>query len=198
MTAVTLPTNVLPLVADIRPIDNGVNVRSPFGGKTQRFDRLGSRHAVDYEMPALDADCAAAWIGARLEARAAGSTVRMPYPQLALATLPSLSALVMGAGQSGRLLNVDGLGAGTVVPANRAFHIDVAGRYYLYVTTTQVTANGSGQATLTLDCLLRAIPADNAALNFNAPVIEGWLSSADWKADRLQVASFPLTIEEAE
>ena len=77
--------------------------------------------------------------------------------------------------------------------------VSVSGLQYLYQTTTAVTANGSGQATLVLRPMLRASPADNAALIYNPATVEGFVTLSDGamniSVNRL-VEGFTFTIEE--
>jgi hypothetical protein len=60
-----------------------------------------------------------------------------------------------------------------------------------------VTANGSGQVQLHIAPLLRAAPANAAALNFSAPVVEGLLTGpVEWSLDRLRWTSTSFTLSE--
>ena len=85
-----------------------------------------------------------------------------------------------------------------VIPAGAAFSGEVSGTSYLYIVTDDVTPDGSGNATLNLDCLLRASFADGAALEFAAPVIEGFLPAGDlaWTVDRIALDGLDFSIKE--
>jgi hypothetical protein len=379
--AIALPTLPIPLQATARMLDFDVSQTPPFGGVTRNYGRLGSRHALDVVIGALDGDCAGEWIAARRKARVTGVPVRLPFPQPEGLASTLTGVLVNGANQSGRLLNVDGLStlptsgnyllraadpssgswtftnaslgsagsvyipgassmnmsegtgsgehkavqtistangpvtlsaaatqngrnqmmlrmvttggtyealfdvtAGTVlsvtsgataqihliagsgnqyrcfiwpnvdravtsvavlmanasgavtytgtnaslywyapmlapvrgvtdwvattsaavvnystlVKAGAAFSIVVSGRSYLYLVTDDLTGSAAGSAALGLDCQLRASPADNTALEFVTPIIEGWLTARDdWTIERLIATSFDLSIDEA-
>ena len=107
--------------------------------------------------------------------------------------------LVNGASQTGSSLITDAWTAGYVIPKGKWVSVSVSSLLYLYQTTAAVTANGSGQATLSLRPLLRASPADNAALNINPAKIEGFVTLPDGamsiSVDRL-VAGLTFTLEE--
>lgn len=168
----------LPWTAQPALMDFGGDMQpaSP-GGVHQRFARKGSRWRVTFSaLPSLNAACGRQLIASRLKARAAGSTVTAPWPQPAASALGSPT--VNGAGQSGRTLICNGFTAGVTIPAGLFFSVSVAGRSYLYQVALATTADGSGNATLTLSPMLRASPAASAALNFAAPVIEGFITDA--------------------
>ena len=155
---------------------------------------------MDITMPVMDAACARQWIGKRAKSRNSGLPVRMPFRQADFAKLPTIgSSLVNGASQTGSTLTIDGCTHGALIEAGRALSIIVGGRSYLYFVTDDVTVNGSGQAVVPIDGLLmRASPADNAAVAFDAPVIEGFIKGGDWATrGRRLVALADFSIDEA-
>lgn len=81
--------------------------------------------------------------------------------------------------------------------AGSALSFTVSGQTYLYLLTDDLVA-GSTTATLNLDCLLRASPADGAAIEFQAPVIEGFVQGADvgWNLDKVAAYGFDFTVRE--
>ncbi len=87
-----------------------------------------------------------------------------------------------------------------MIQPDQPFSVTVSGRNYLYFTTDLVTANGSGQATLPIAPMLRASPADNAALAFATPKIEGFLSGTteEWDLDVLTTVGISFTLTEIE
>ena len=199
MTAISLPA--LSRLATVKPrlIRFGADLTPSLGGPVQRLNRLGSRWAVDVAVPSLTYAGARLWLGARLEAERTQNTLIMAWPKTpdpgALGT-----PLVNGATQAGTSLIVDGLTAGVTIPAFTFFSLSVSGRNYLYAVTTATTANGSGQATLPIAPMLRASPADNAALTFSAPQIEGFFDGAtiDWNVDELATVGLSFTLSEIE
>ena len=200
MTTIAMPTGPWPLVTNVRELNFGVEQNPVLGGFTQQYDRVGSRHGLDFTMPVMDAACARQWIGKRAKSRNSGLPVRMPFRQADFAKLPTIgSSLVNGASQTGSTLTIDGCSHGALIEAGRALSIIVGGRSYLYFVTDDVTVNGSGQAVVPIDGLLmRASPADNAAVAFDAPVIEGFIKGGDWATrGRRLVALADFSIDEA-
>lgn len=134
-------------------------------------------------MPPMTYDTAREWIGSRLRAVTEGATVVFEWPQPTQSSLGS--PLVNGGAQAGTSLICDGFSAGATIPALAYFSFSAGGRYYLHTVTTQATANGSGQVTLNISPMLRVSPADNAALDFVTPKIEGFMDVGDveWNED---------------
>lgn len=89
--------------------------------------------------------------------------------------------------------------AQVAIPAGFFFSVSVSSRNYLYLVTDDATVNSSGQSTLAIAPMLRASPADNAAVNFSTPQIEGFLpdEASQWTIDMLMSADFNLAIAEA-
>ncbi len=200
MSAIALPA--LPWQAEVkcRLIDFAGDMTPALGGPSQRIARLGSRYAVDVTLPRLDQDCARAWGAARKKARTLGSTVLMAWPKVpAPGSLGT--PLVNGSSQAGADLDCKGFTHGVTVKADQPFSVVVSGRTYLYFTTDEATADGSGLiGGLPIAPILRASPAANAALEFVAPKIEGFLSGTteDWDVDVLSTVGMSFTVTEAE
>ena len=197
--AIALPA--LPWLATVKPryLDFAADMTPALGGPTQRVARLGSRYAVDVTLPRIDADSARAWNAARKKARVSGSTLIMAWPKASAAGSIG-TPLVNGSGQAGAFLSCKGFSAGAVVKADQYFSVTVSGRNYLYATTDQATADGSGLATLGIAPILRAPPAGNAALGFAAPQIEGFLAGAteEWDVDVLTTVGISFSLTEIE
>ena len=68
------------------------------------------------------------------------------------------------------------------------------------MTTDDALVNSSGQSTMNIAPMLRASPADNAAVNFNTPVIEGFLDDSvnTWSWERMAWSAFSLSVAEVE
>lgn len=197
MPFVTLPA--LPKGAKInaRLIRFGSDLTPTLGGPVQRVSRLGSRFALDVELPPLLAADARAWVAARLKAEAENATVRLTWPQVAPVVPPFGTVQVDGAGQTGARLAVKGMVPGGGCALGLFFSFADATRHYLHATTENAVASGAGTALYSVAPLLRASPGNNVALNFTAPTIEGLLDGAsiDWTIEQLRVsgASFTLT-----
>lgn len=193
--SVTLPTTPAPRSITPRLITARGELRSAFGGSTQRISRTGSRWAYDIELPPMTAASALAWVTALTEADTC--ILNIPEPGITIGS-PG-TPLVNGASQTGSSLITDGWTASYVIPQGKWFSVSVSSLLYLYVTTAAVTASGAGAATLPILPMLRASPADNAALNVDPAKIEGFLNLGEAaygiSVNRL-VEGFTFSIEE--
>jgi hypothetical protein len=190
----------VPLQSEISEqlLDNGAMLDPTLGGPSQSISRLGDRYAVTVNLPALG-EAAEDWIADRLRARAEGQTLSLAWPQRRRDGLPT-TAVVDGAGQLGTFLAVRGLSPGSLVPKLAFFSFAGGGRTFLHTTTTRVTADGAGKAIVSLSPMLRRSPANGAALNFVAPIIEGFLDqgSVEWKLQQLRWIGTSFTLIENE
>ena len=193
--SVTLPTSPAPSSITPRLITTRGELRSAFGGSMQRISRTGSRWAFDVVMPPMTAATALEWVNILEEADTC--ILRLPEPGITIGS-PG-TPLVNGATQTGTSLITDGWTASYAIPKGKFIGVSVSGLQYLYQTTTAVTASGAGAATLVLRPMLRASPADNAALIVNPATVEGFVTVADGalgiSVNRL-VEGFSFTIEE--
>lgn len=92
-------------------------------------------------------------------------------------TLPSSLATPLGAGggtplvaggsQTGSTVTTDGWPNGTVVLKAGDF-VQFAGNTKVYGVTQDITSNGSGEATISIDPQLLSSPADNAAITISS------------------------------
>jgi hypothetical protein len=173
--SVTLPTSPSPRSLTPRLVTARAELRSAFGGSTQRINRLGSRWAFEVELPPMTAANALAWTDLLVEADT--GILELPEPGITIGS-PG-TPLVNGASQTGSSLITDGWTAGYVIPKGKWLSVSVSSLLYLYQTTASTTASGGGAATLPIRPLLRASPADNAALNVNPAKVEGFVSVSD-------------------
>lgn len=167
------------------------------GGPSQRVGRLGARYAVDVDIPTLDAAQARSWVARRLKSETELLTLTLAWPQPPF-TQALGAPVVDGAGQTGSRLAVRGLTAGVAIPEGVFFSFAAGGRNYLHCVTTAGAADGTGRATLAIGPLLRASPADGAALQTAAPLVEGFLdgTTVDWTVDTLTWAGVSFTLTE--
>jgi hypothetical protein len=190
--AVTLPNVPNPWSAEPSLVDYGIDQAPAMGGAQGRAVRLGSRWAVKFAaMPDLSWSQFQVFLGAVLAAKAAGSTLIRAWPQPAFSTAIG-APVANGAGQTGNSLVVNGLAAGISLPAGIFFSVSAAGRNYLYQLAAAATADGAGNATLSLSPWLRASPAGGAALNFATPQIEGFMApGVNWKLRMRATVTLP-------
>ncbi len=194
---VMLPPVLASFQVKPRLIDFGAMLTPQLGGPSQYVGRLGARYAVDVAIPALGVDCAARWNAARIKARTIGDTLSMVWPQPQRIGLPG-AAVVNGANQAGASLAIRGLAPGQVIKPWSFFSVFANWRNYLYTTTDQAVADGAGNATLSIGPMLRWPPADAAAVNFTAPIIEGFLdgNTVEWTLEQLRWAGAAFTLTE--
>lgn len=195
--AITLVTPLPKEPVTPRLMGWGRQTEATFGGAIQPIDRVGSRYSVDVSFGQLGEDCARELIAARLRSRTTGETVRWPWPQPVHDGLVG-TPLVKGAGQTGSLLVTDGATAGAAFRALDFFSFETESRSWLHAVHTAGAADGSGEATLAISPMLRILPADNAALNFATPVIEGLFAGPDveWSLEQLCVYGVRFTLFE--
>jgi len=170
---ITLPTSPAPASIAIGLISARNELSPAFGGPTQRLNRKGSRWRAVVTLPVMTYVDALAWIDLRAEA----DTVVLDVPQPGLVIGTPGTPLVNGAGQLGSSLAIDGLTVGYVIRKGQYLSVVISGQRYLYQATAQVTANGSGQATVAIRPMLRASPPNDAVVEIAAPKIEGFVKT---------------------
>lgn len=174
---ITLPTTPGPVASDIRLVQQGGLVASELGGAGQIVSRTGARFACDVELPPMDPANSRAWFAALVTAFREGG--RFTLRQVGLTIGTPGAPLVNGGSQTGQTLVIDGVTPGYVFRIGQGVHVATGGRRYFYPIAQAVTANGSGQASLTLAVPLRASPADNSPVEVAAPTIEGAIADGD-------------------
>lgn len=188
--------SVVPSTITILPVSNAAQTNPQIGGVRQRKVRLGSHFRVEGTFPPLIMAQGRSHVADIVGCEVVPCALSVPQPEIA--SLPVTSTLVNGAGQSGYTLAVDGFAAGYVFTKGQFFNHITASRRYLYMVQAAATANGSGQATLTIWPMLRASPADNAVLDFLTPYIEGWLEiGGGWNVTPDFTIETSFSIEEA-
>lgn len=202
MSTITLPTSPGIVTATVTRISEGVAQSGALGGISRYIQRNGSgRHRMAVTVPpqALG-DTAASWSAKLAQALNSERIVRLGVPQLNDSFTSITGALINGAGQTGSTLAIDTASPGTAtVKAGRYFSIITSSISYLLQNVTDVTLSG-GAGTLNLDCLLnRFSPADNTAIEFNTPIIEGYLGgdAESWTRELIIAQGLSFTIEEA-
>lgn len=130
-------------------------------GSSQTLELPGDRWVQEITYRGLQAQDAGRLNGFLASMRGvSGRVVLHALWQLRIQGNAGGNPLVNGAGQTGRVINLDGFTAASTLKAGDM--ISVAGE--LRMVAVDATANGSGQMSVTLDVPLRATPADNAAV----------------------------------
>lgn len=181
--SITLPALPRGVRVDPALVEAGGTLRSALGGPDQALLRFGDKIRVAYAFPTVDAACARTWLAAQMKAKATGDTVRISVPQMGAGPTG-----VTGVGAAGST-SVTGTGAGGVAPG-QWFSFVAGGVSYLHM----VTSNTDGA--LTVAPRLRA--ALSGAMEFAAPVIEGFLDAAPaWSVERLRFVGLSFSVTEA-
>lgn len=188
--------SVVPSTLGPRPVSNAARTNPQIGGIRQRKVRLGSHFRMEGVFPPLAMDVGRAHAADILACEVTPAAILIPQPELVIGT-PG-TTLVNGGSQSGYSLGIDGATVGYTFKKGQFFNHITASRRYLYIIETDVTANGSGQATLSIWPMLRTTPADNAVIDFSAPRIEGWLEiGGGWDVTPDFTVETSFNIEEA-
>jgi hypothetical protein len=163
---------------------------SPLNGSVQSLELPGSRWmaSIVYENVRDESDKAALRAFA-LQMRGRAGRVNVPvFQQITPRGTLGGTPLVAGASQTGATLNTDGWTVGATLLAGDFFK--VGGE--LKMSTANGTANGSGVMSVTFEPILRASPADNAALTFTGLSVEMMAVADDfgWTYQAGSVLSF--------
>lgn len=198
--AVLLPSDPYPGAGTSpRYIDYGGELAPALGGPVQKLNRLGDRYALDVVLPPMEAEPTGRVFIQRLtRARKVGAL--MEFPQLGLVIGAPGAPLVNGAVAGGTSVPVKGLTPGYVVREGQFFSIVVSGRRYLHSSDSEVIANGSGLATLTVSPMLRVPLSNNDVIEIASPKIEGLVqgNATAWDLDLAETIGLSFSIVEAE
>jgi hypothetical protein len=177
-----------------RLVTGRAELRPAWGGDIQRLNRAGSRYAIDVVMPVMTYADAQDWSAIEDET----ATVTMQIVQPGLDTGAPGTPLVNGGSQSGTSLIIDGLTPYYVIRKRQWLSVTTGGRLYAYRAKGETVANGSGQATVTLATMLRAVHGNNDPVNLADPRIEGFATSPDdaWATNTAGHVALSFTIEE--
>jgi hypothetical protein len=145
-------------------------VTSAFTLQTQVQDWGGRRWRYDISLsPAAGADGRA--ISVFFDALGGGAGTFLFADPSIQQSIPGVP-VVNGAGQTGSTLNVDGLTPSVLAfRAGDFFSLGAGAATRLYRVTANATANGSGEAALSIIPPLRIASVDNAALEVDAPKV---------------------------
>lgn len=193
---ITLPTSPRAATAKPRLIANAVQTQPIVGGVVQRKLRLGTRWSLDVTLPPMNYATAMAWTADLSNSEAEEVLLLWPQPPEVVGVIGA--PVVNGAGQSGSTLATRGATAGYVYKKGLFFSLIEGGRRYLHQIVAQATANGAGQAALSIKPMLRVAPSDGALMEFYEPKIQGWAQvSPGWDIDTAMIVGLSLSIAEA-
>ena len=192
--AIDLPDWPWPAKMTPRLVSARADLSPAFGGDVQRIARMGSCYAFDIDLPVMPYGDAQAW--SAIDDETATCTLQIVQPGLNLGA-PG-TPLVNGAAQAGSSLILDGLTPRYVIQNRQWLSVTTSGRLYCYRAKGATVANASGQATVTLETMLRAVHADNDPVELAAPRIEGFCTVPEgaWAVDTAGHVALSFTIRE--
>ena len=162
----------LPTVTGIKTQNFGLTrtisvSQSPFTKQEQVYQHEGEQWKATFTLPPMKKDSASIWLAFLMSLRGRRGTFKMgDQDRKTIQGTATGTVLVNGAAQTGNAINLDGF------TASRA-NVFLAGDYiqinsYLYMVTANVTANGSGEATVYVEPSLRT---GIEAINDNTTVL---------------------------
>ena len=140
---------------------------SPFTNQEQIFEHEGAQWKATFTLPPMKKESAAVWLAFLMSLRGRRGTFKIgDQDRKTIQGTATGTVLVNGAAQTGNAINLDGF------TASRA-NVFLAGDYiqinsYLYMVSANVSANGSGEATVYVEPSLRT---GIEAINDNTTVI---------------------------
>lgn len=197
MAPVMLPKVTRETEIEVRELSWAKDMKPTAGGKTQRQDRLGTRHAIRYDIPVLRYGWCGAGFAADLALGRTGEGVAISIPEPGLAPINyGANPTVNGAPQIGSAISVKGLTPGMTIMKGKWLSLYADGRYYAYFTTAQVIVPGSGIAVLPIYPMIRRSPSDNAPVLLADPKIQGLISEPlSRKLRRAGIGTIALSFE---
>ena len=162
----------LPTITGIKTQNFGLNrvvavTESPFTNQEQVYEHNGSQWRATFTLPPMKKESAAQWLAFLMLLRGRRGTFKIgDQDRKTIQGTATETILVNGAAQTGNAINLDGF------TASRA-NVFLAGDYiqinsYLYMVSANVTADGSGEATVYVEPPLRT---GIEAINDNTTVI---------------------------
>ena len=174
---------------------------SPFTKQEQVFQHEGEQWKATFTLPPMKKDKAAIWLSFLMSLRGRRGTFKLgDQDRKTIQGTATGTVRVNGAAQTGNAINLDGF------TASRA-NVFLAGDYiqinsYLYMVSANVTANGSGEATVYVEPSLRT---GIEAINDNTTVIYSNTTTLmrldnnelNWDTDKVSVYGISFSCSEA-
>ena len=174
---------------------------SPFTNQEQIFEHEGAQWKATFTLPPMKKEKAAVWLAFLMSLRGRRGTFKIgDQDRKTIQGTATGTVLVNGASQTGNAINLDGF------TASRA-NVFLAGDYiqinsYLYMVSANVTANGSGEATVYVEPSLRT---GIEAINDNTTVVYSNTTTLmrldnnelNWDTDKVSVYGISFACSEA-
>ncbi len=198
----SLPTSLGPSQIELRGTHATVISRSPFTYQSQVQAYTGQLWSATVTIPPCPRSIAEDWITFLLSLKGSYGTFLLGDPNGKTPRgTPTGTPLVVGAGQTGSTLNIDGCTNSVTgwLKAGDYIQIGTGSSAQLYKVLTQVNTSGTGTATLDIWPNLRTSPADNAAIITSNCVGKFRLSrnTAEWNIDNRSFYGITFDCEEA-
>lgn len=180
---VTMPTTPGLVSSTFGLVSNTTVFQSNLSRVEQVVERPGALWRGDYVLPAMRPTVAANWRAFLTSLRGRyGTFYGFDPDQKSLLGTATGTILVNGGSQTGNALAVDGVSAGGTILKGSYIQVGV----YLYMVVEDATANGSGEATLSIEPALRTSPGNNDPVTVSNPkcIMRLVEDSVQWSGDR--------------
>lgn len=174
MAAIVLPPPTRETEIEITELSWAKDMRPTGAGPTQRQDRVGTRHSIEFDIPVKRY----AWCGAGLASDLAlartgeGAIIEIPEPGTPEVNYGN--PVVNGAPQIGSSISLRGLTPGAVIKKGKWLSLFANNRWYAHFTThADVVVPAGGVAVLKIYPMIRRSPADGSPVKLAKPVIQG-------------------------
>jgi len=196
----------LPTVTGVRTQNFGLSrvvavTQSPFTNQQQVYEHEGAQWKATFTLPPMKKESAAQWLAFLMSLRGSRGTFKIgDQDRKTIQGTATETILVNGAAQTGNAINLDGF------TASRA-NVFLAGDYiqinsYLYMVSANVTADGSGEATVYVEPSLRtgieAINDNTTVVYTNTTTIMRLDSNElNWDTDKVSIYGISFSCSES-
>lgn len=200
MTAISLPTTPGIVTAIIRYLDWGGTQTGVLGGASQRIERLGSRHAMDVELPPMDAATAQAWIQRLKRGRSQMVRMRVPQPGFTPSAPGAVSTIWTGWVGGVTSIQIFTTNAAYPYKEGQLFSVIHGSRSYLYSIDADSTTPASSVGTVSITPMTRTALSHDDVVELTNPIIEGFPEGDEtkWTVDAAAHYGLAFTVVEAE
>lgn len=169
----TFDLNLCPQSATISLIANTALYASPLIGSAQTTDRQAMKWKFSYTYDNVSEDTRAELMALIAALRGQSNRVRVLVHDNPARGAGGGSPFVMGAGQTGNVLVIDGASASITnwIRAGDYFSVLVNGEPELKIATLDANSSGAGVVSLTFEPKLRDSPIDNAFIYVEPDII---------------------------
>ena len=174
-------THIRQTIAEPELVDFGASLRPFLGGPSQRLDRLGTRHAISVQMPAMYVESEGRqWIVRLIRAKQEDGFIRFPQVGFHVGT-PGNSITVGTAVQGGRVLTITGGTPHYSIREGQALTVYSNGRRFFYFASAPLGLDANGAGAIELDVPLREEATVGDVVDLARPVIAGRIMEDGWK-----------------